>query len=380
MRQAGRAYYEQTHPSRDRQNDPAFNQQRRSDMTSTRRLLTSACLAGSLALLGGAAAAESDGPPDQVTRWVFQPCFDHTDAGWDNGVVPWIEAVERVTEGTVQIRLEPAGALVSGSEAFGATIAGSIDGTACWATVYGGDMPEGMLAFGMAMGAETSEQAWEAMWGDGYRIGDLVQEAAEERGLRWVGWSNQGPNAMFTKFRVDRLEDLAGKPMRAGGPHAIFHAAMGGTPVSMAAGDIYTSLRLGMIEGTYWDTGGIDDMSFHEVIDYAIMPGWAPAQHQEIFVNLDAWNALTDWQREQIDGIFEETYFLTSEMHAEGVDEALRILEEAGGEVIHLSDEEVARMRQVSVEKVWPQVAALSERNARGVELWTKFLQDQGLY
>jgi len=350
-------------------------------VTRTYELMTFACLAGALALSAGIAAAETDGPPDEVTRWVFQPCFDNTDAGWDKGVVPWIEAVERVTEGSVEIRLEPAGALVSGGEAFGATVAGSIDVTACWATVYGGDMPEGMLAFGMAMGAETSEQAWEAMWGDpDYRIGDLVQEAAEERGLRWVGWSNQGPNAMFTKFRVDSLDDLAGRPMRAGGPQAIFHATMGGSPVSMGAGDIYTAIRLGTVEGTYWDTGGINDMSFHEVVDYAIMPGWAPAQHQEIFVNLGAWNALTDWQRAQIDGIFEEVYFLTSEMHAEGVEEALQDLVDAGGEVIHLSDEEVARMRDVSINEVWPQIAAQSERTARGVELWTKYLQDKGLY
>jgi TRAP-type C4-dicarboxylate transport system substrate-binding protein len=336
-------------------------------------------LVGALALSGSIALAQEDGPPSEVTEWVFQPAFDQTDAGWDNGLIPWVKAVEEATQGTVKIRVEPAGALTSGSEAFGAAAAGMTDGYAGWATVYGGDMPEGMLAFGLAMGAANSEQAWEAMWGNPeYRIGDLVQEAAHERNLHWIGWSNQGPNAMFTKFRVDKLEDLAGKKMRAGGPHSIFHAAMGGAPVSMEAGDIYTAIRLGTVEGTYWDTGGIDDMSFHEVIDYAIMPGWCPAQHQEIYVNLDSWNALTQWQRDQIEGIFEETYFLTSKMHADGVEAALQTLRDAGGEVIQLSDEEVARMRQKSIEEVWPQVAAQSERNARGVELWTKFLKEKG--
>ena len=333
---------------------------------------------GALAVSGAVALAQ-DGPPDEVTEWVFQPAFDQTDAGWDNGLIPWVEAVEEATQGTVQIRVEPAGALTSGAEAFGAAAAGMTDGYAGWATVYGGDMPEGMLAFGMAMGAESTEEAWEAMWGNpDYRIGDLVEEAAHERNLHWAGWSNQGQNAMFTKFPVESMEDLAGKKMRAGGPQAIFHSTMGGSPVSLDAGDIYTALRLGTIEGTYWDTGGIDDMSFQEVVDYAIMPGWNPAQHQEIFINLDSWNALTQWQRDQIDGIFEETYFETSRMHAEGVDEALQILKDAGGEVIQLSDEEIARMRQKSIEEVWPQVAAQSERNAKGVELWKKFLAEKG--
>ena len=333
--------------------------------------------AGAVAVAAGSAAAQ-DGPPEEVTEWIFQPAFDQTDAGWDNGLIPWVEAVERVTEGTVKIRVEPAGALVSGAEAFAAAAAGQTDGYAGWATVYGGDMPEGMLAFGMAMGAENSEQAWDAMWGnENYRIGEIVQEAANARNLHWVGWSNQGPNAMFTKFRVEKLEDLEGHKMRAGGPQAMFHTTMGGAPVSMNAGEIYTAIKLGTVEGTYWDTGGIDDMGFHEVIDYAIMPGWAPAQHQEIFVNLQSWNALTDWQRAQIEGIFEETYFETSRMHEEGVEEALQILRDAGGEVIVLSDEELARMREKAIAEVWPQVAALSDGTAKGVELWKKYLEEE---
>ena len=350
-------------------------------MERRRFLKSTLCFTGALALSGSIALAQEDGPPSKVTQWVFQPAFDQTDAGWDNGLIPWVEAVERVTQGTVKIRVEPVGALTSGSEAFGAAAAGQTDGYAGWATVYGGDMPEGMLAFGLAMGASNSEQAWEAMWGSSdYRIGDLVQEAAHERNLHWIGWTNQGPNAMFTKFRVEKLEDLAGRKMRAGGPHSIFHAAMGGAPVSMNAGDIYTALKLGTIEGTYWDTGGIDDMSFQEVIKYAIMPGWCPAQHQEIFVNLDSWNALTQWQRDQIESIFEETYFQTSKMHADGVEHALQVLRDAGGEVIELSDEEVARMRKKSIDEVWPKVAEQSERNARGVELWTKYLKEKGEY
>ena len=322
-------------------------------------------------------AADDDGPPDTVTSWTFQPAFDSSDAGWHRGLLPWVKAVEEATEGTVKIRVEPVGSLTSGSEAFGAAAAGMTDGYAGWATVYGGEMPEGMLAYGLAMGATSPEEAWDAMWGNpDYRIGELVQEAANERNLHWVGWTNQGPNAMFSNFPIEKLEDLQGKKMRAGGPQALFHQAMGGSPVSMDAGDIYTSIRLGAIEGTYWDTGGIKDMNFQEVIKYASLPGWNPAQHQEIFVNLDAWNELTPWQQKQIEGIFEETYFETSALHAEAADEALQALIDEGGEVVEMSDEEVQRMRDKSIEEVWPKVADLSERNAKGVELWQRYFEE----
>ncbi len=336
------------------------------------------CASGLLAA-SGSAIAQNDGKPDAVTELLFQPCFDSSDAGWGSGVVPWIKAVEEATEGTVKIKLQPSGAITSGSEAFGATAGGLIDGTACWGSVYSGDMPEGMLAFGMAMGASSTDEAWAAMFGDPkYRIGDLIQAAAKDRNLRWVGWTNQGPNAMFTKTPVRKMEDLKGMKMRAGGPQALFHQAMGGAPVSMGGGDIYTAIKLGTIDGTYWDTGGIDDMAFHEVIKYAAQPGWCPAQHQEIFMNLEKWNALTQWQRDRIDGIFKSTYFETSKLHEDGVSEALQILKDAGGEVIQFSDKEVKRMRDKSIAEVWPKVAERSDGNAKGVKLWIQYLKDIG--
>ncbi|MCW4149215.1 TRAP transporter substrate-binding protein DctP [Halomonas sp. 18H] len=347
-------------------------------MTMTKRTIFTMTMISAGIMTANQALAQSDGPPDEVTTWVLQPAFDSSDAGWDNGLIPWIEAVEEATEGTVKIELRPAGSLTSGDEALMAAASGMTDGYAGWATVYGGDLPEGMLAFGLPMGAESPEEAWEVMWGEDYRVGDLVQEAAHESGLHWVGWTDQGTNAMFTNFRVEKLEDLKGKKMRAGGPQALFHEALGGTAVSMGAGDIYTAIRLGTIDGTYWDTGGIDDMSFNEVVDYAIQPGWNPAQHQETFVNLEAWNALTDWQREQINSVFKETYFETSKMHAEQVDIALQSLRDEGGEVINFSDEEIDRMREFSIEEVWPEIAAMSERNAEGVEIFKRFMKDKG--
>lgn len=327
----------------------------------------------------GTESRDGYGPPDEVTQWVFQPAFDSGDAGWANGVEPWIKAVEEATEGTIEIELLPAGSIVSGDEAFAAASDGTIDVYAGWATVYGGIMPEGMLAYGLAMGADNYRDAWAAMWGDPkYRIGELVEEAANENNLHWAGWSSQGPNSIFTKFPVNSMDDLKGHKLRAGGPQAIFLEAMGGTPVSLESDEIYTAIDLGTIEGTMWDTGGISDMKFHEVIDYAMLPGWNPSQHQEIYINLDSWNALNDWQRDRIDEIFMPTYFETSRLHAEGVEEALQHLVESGGEVITLPDDEVERMRNEAIDKVWPKVAEESERNAKGVELWKEFLTDIG--
>ncbi|MBS3975417.1 MAG: TRAP transporter substrate-binding protein DctP [Syntrophomonadaceae bacterium] len=325
-------------------------------------------------------AKQEYGPPATVTTWRFQPIFQPTDAGWNNGVVPWARAVEEATKGTVKIELLPGGSITSAAEAFRATMAGMIDVYAGWATVYGGDMPEGMLAYGIAMGAENHRDAWAAMWGDPkYRIGELVQTAANERNLHWVGWSSQGPNVALTNFPVRRLEDFAGRKMRAGAPQAIFHKALGGTPVVVPGAEIYMAIKLGTIEGTYWDAGGSATMKFHEVTDYMILPGWCPAQHQEIYVNLDRWKALNQWQRDRISEIFMPVYFETSRLHLANLAKSKEIfVNEGKGQILNLPSSEVERLRKIVREQVWPQVAAQSPRNAKGVELWTQFLVDIG--
>ncbi len=65
-------------------------------------------------------------------------------------------------------------------------------------------------------------------------------------------------------------------------------------------------------------------------------------------------------------------------MHAQGVDEALEILKKSGGEVIHMSEAEVKRMREKAIKDVWPKVAEKSDRSAKGVALWKEFLEDIG--
>jgi len=314
-----------------------------------------------------------------VTDWVFQPCFDSSDAGWPLGLIPWIRDVEAATEGTVKIELLAVGSITSSDEAFGAAAAGMTDVYAGWATVYSGDLPEGMHAYGNAFGCANHFEGWAWVKGDPkYRIYDIVEAGANRVNMHWAGWCSQGPNAAFPNFPVRKWEDFEGHKMRAGVPQAVFLSAMGGVPVAMPGGEIYMAVKLGTIEGTFWDTGGTDDMKFYEVIDYAVQPGWCPNQCQEIYVGLDSWNALTQWQRDRIDDVFMPNYFESSRLHYAGVIEALAAIEDYGGEVIYLSDTEITRMTQRCVELVYPKVAELSAGCAQGIELQKEFLRDVG--
>jgi len=342
----------------------------------------------SLAISGCAQQAPAPAPePEEVevTEWDIQyyaaltpipliPGSDYLDHPQT-----WAPKVEEVTNGTVKVNLFSCGSIVSAEETCSAAMTGVTDGFAGWATVYGGDVPEGYLAYGLALGCADQYEAWELMWGNPkYRLGDLVQEGFHEKGLHWASWEDQGPNGLVTTFPATTLAELKGKKCRAGGPQAVFFEAIGGNPVSMPWDDIYMGIKLGTIDGTFCDIAGAEMFRFYEACDYEILPPWCPAQHEELLINLDSWNALEQWQQDAIMGIMEDNYFYCSEEHGKFVELFREHLREKGGEVIALTAEEQTKMTKIIVDNVWPKVASLSPRCAEGVEIYKQFLRDKG--
>ena len=314
----------------------------------------------------------------KTTEWVMQPCFGPEDAGWALGIIPWIEAVEKATKGTVKIKLLPGGSITSSDESFSATVQGITDVYAGWATHYGGDFPEGFLAYGQSMTSQSTEEQWEILWGDKYRVGDIVQKAANKIGLQWAGHTNQGPNGSYGNFVLEKWEDYSGHKMHAGGPQATFLSAMGGIPVDMPPTEIYMAMKLGTVEGTFWDIGGTDDMKFYEVVKYYFLPGWCGSQNQEIFVNLNKWKALEKWQQDAIMGTFKDVYFLTSKLHDDNVKDAIEIAKKNGVQILIMSEKEQNRLLERVKEKVWPATSSLSQECKEGMDKYLQWMKDNG--
>ncbi len=71
---------------------------------------------------------------------------------------------------------------------------------------------------------------------------------------------------------------------------------LGGSPVTMAGGEIYTSLQRGVIDGAPWTKVGMLDFKFNEVANYIVTPGFGYVSTM-ILMNLNKYNALTAEQK-----------------------------------------------------------------------------------
>jgi TRAP-type mannitol/chloroaromatic compound transport system substrate-binding protein len=101
------------------------------------------------------------------------------------------------------------------------------------------------------------------------------------------GWFNK---------RIDRIEDLRGLKMRIPGIGGEALRRAGGTPVTLAGGEIFTALQTGSIDATEW-VGPYNDVAtgLHQAARYYYYPGWQePGPTLECTVNREAWDSLPD--------------------------------------------------------------------------------------
>jgi len=90
------------------------------------------------------------------------------------------------------------------------------------------------------------------------------------------------------------LNDLNGLKMRIPGLGGDVLRRAGGTPITLPASEIFTSLQTGAIDATEW-VGPYNDISLglHKAARYYYYPGWQePGPGLECMINREAWDSL----------------------------------------------------------------------------------------
>ncbi len=123
------------------------------------------------------------------------------------------------------------------------------------------------------------------LWRELYATVGLLPFAGGNTGVQMGGWFNR---------RIDSVADFRGLKMRMPGLGGRVLERLGGTPVLLPGGEIYTGLERGILDATEW-VGPYHDyiMGFHEIAKYYYYPGWhEPGTNFEFFVNQEKYEAL----------------------------------------------------------------------------------------
>jgi len=124
-----------------------------------------------------------------------------------------------------------------------------------------------------------------------------INELHNKRVNAWY-LTRQFHNVPFNIFLNRKIAqpDLTGLKIRVTPIYRDMVAALGGTPVTMAPGEVYTALERGVVDGYGWPVIGIFDLGWEKATKFRLDPAFYSAE-VNLIVNLDTWKSLTDAQR-----------------------------------------------------------------------------------
>lgn len=311
-------------------------------------------------------------------------------SSWQPGTVGyktfenWAARVQELTSGEVRIEPHPAGSIVGDFSLMDGVRDGVIEGQNMFTVYWAGKMPAGVFFSSYPM-ALSLPHHWDIMYGSygGYGV---VSDLYEKFGMEFLGHVHHDMNLIHSKEPLRSFEDFKGKKIRfPGGIVAETFADVGVRTTLLPGSEVYPALEKGTIDAADFVGPAVNyELGFHQVTGYIIMgPPSTPCLHQpvdlmDIAVQKRTWERLSPETRD----IMRDLVAAYSREHYAAIQEANRAAwpkyEEAGVEVIHLSEEDAQQFRKAAVPK-WFEWANKDEDAARLFKIHLETMNDPSI-
>lgn len=326
---------------------------------------------GGALVAGGAGLAPAPAGAQARIVWnlphVAAPTYYHT-----LNLKAFAEKVKEKSGGRMEIRVHPASSLYPGPELIPAVV----EGRAEIAPVLSAYLTDLMLEMGVLelpfMTGSMEEHRQAAM-----TLRPFYQERMARHGLKLLTVHTWPSQQLFSNVPIRTLADWKGRKLRVyGAESADMVRALGGAPVSIPFGEVYTALQRGVVDGAVTSATNAEPMKFFEVSRYLNYWYFSGASIEFLAANQKAWNALpADLQQAVLDGLaavrFEDKEW---EDAASWDARARQRVQELGMTIIDPPREEIEKARQHARE-AWNRWARRTgEAGKRALELALKAL------
>lgn len=238
----------------------------------------------------------SDGQPSsapaKTIKWKLVTAWPKNFPGLGKAPENFAEYVNTMSNGRLQITVYGAGELVPAFEVFNSVSSGAIEMGHSGAYYWKGKIPAAPIFSAIPFGMNVTEMnSWlyhgggMQLWHELYEPFGVVPFAGGSTGVQMAGWF---------KKEINSMDDIKGLKMRIPGLGGEVLKEVGGLPVTLAGGEIFTSLQSGAIDATEW-VGPYNDLSFglHKAASYYYHSGWhEPGTLLEFIVNKEALESL----------------------------------------------------------------------------------------
>jgi TRAP-type mannitol/chloroaromatic compound transport system substrate-binding protein len=204
---------------------------------------------------------------------------------------------------------------------------------------------------------------------------ELWDELGGNFGIKHLPGGNTGNQAGgWFRREITSPDDFSGLRMRIPGIGGEVIAALGGTPVALAGGEILPALQAGTIDAAEW-VGPLNDLAFgfHRVLTHYYTHGiHEPGSMISIGISRRLWDDLSDGDRKLIESAALATNNKTTAYFTANNAQALEQLRQEGVQ-LHTFNEEVFGALAEAGEQVMADMAAGDELTGRVYESFIDF-------
>ena len=238
-------------------------------------------------------------PVQAQTKLLMGYYGSSTAANAAEGVIPWLENVEALSEGRLETEFIGGGAIVKTATSLFALRDGLVDLTMVYTPAVPKELPVSTLLGDLSALMNDDKAAAGAL--AQLQLFECPDCAAEYD--RWnikalISWATP-PYQLICNTPITSVADFKGKRIRTTGHLTSIAAALEATPVNISLTEVYESLQRGLVDCTFGQFVWLDDYSLSEQAKYLLTPnaGVVPAQLWAS-INKDTWNKLSPEDRQ----------------------------------------------------------------------------------
>jgi TRAP-type C4-dicarboxylate transport system substrate-binding protein len=293
-------------------------------------------------------------------------------------IAQWVEDVETMSGGRVDIEMFYSSPIVKSAETFDAAINGIVDGDFTNASYLTGKDTAFQFVSDVMGGYDTPWQFYAWLYHGGGM--EIAQELYASYGMYLLGWQIPGPESLNATKPLAGPEDLVEWKFRSPpGMQTMIFDNLGATPVVIDFTEVFTSLETGIIDGA--DVSNVSTnkaMGIYELTDHTTYPGFHSMPADHFSIRLDLWESLPEDIQRIMQVAMQKTSFRTTLDYMVDIQETVSELRETGTLTFHdWSQEDRATFRE-GARKAWREFADTEMAN-RLVDSHLEFMGKLGI-
>ncbi len=248
------------------------------------------------------------------------------------GIVEFQKALNKKSKGALTVKIFPDGQLGSEREVLELLQIGSVAITKVSAATLSNFVPE-YHVLGIPYLFRDKDHQFEILEGS---VGKSILEKGEKFWLRGLCYYDAGSRSFYTSKKAVRTpEDLHGLKIRVMNNQMAINMvnALGGSATPMAYGELYTAIQQGVVDGAENNPPSFVSSNHYEISKYYTLD-----QHSSVpdvlLIGTKQWEKLSDQEKIWVQEAANESAQAQKQFWKTSVEECMKIVKEAGVEVI----------------------------------------------